>query len=229
MNKEEWLLEIVDDLDMNLKNFSESDLYKLQVEVYKKASAFETSSKIEQEARDLDFKISQFTQKETLPSLILQILADHINVKKKSSKLNKNTVVCLDRDLTTSTGMPPGPISVKTIKKNLKEKTYLVLATGNQLLKNEAKVPGKLELQQVTNEKGEKAKNKILQEYKKNHEYRRINTTSLKRRQTIQKVKRIFPNKTIVVIDDANLSDIENIQYYEPHEFFLLHPITKNR
>jgi hypothetical protein len=224
MNREDWILSICNTLNINLNKFTTSDLYKIQTEVNKKAGIYSTKSDIEIESLNIDFNIKEFSNEDLNPSLILQALSDHIETRKDKVEIGSKTILCLDRDMTISTGTPPGPIPKQSAQK-IKQKAHLTLATGNQRLKTELDIPGKFEIKQLNSEKEQKAKKKILKEYNQDYSYTITINIRLPRREAIRKVKNSFPSKKIIVIDDEDLSDLQGIYHYQPYEFFKLYLI----
>lgn len=126
-------------------------------------------------------------------------------------------VYCFDRDYTVSTSPSPprmGPcVPIEWVRGLAHQAGYPVIATGNQQLCQEANIPGDTYLQNKYEE--------LPTEIKSNVPAPPEDGDPPTRRYRLRLVEVLFDAESYIVVDDADLSDIENDRWthYYPWDF----------
>lgn len=108
---------------------------------------------------------------------------------------------CFDRDETVSIGHPPGPIPLRIVEELSGSSKHGVWATGNQALKGEADIPGRDEaIEQLPN-----------------HIAAAVRYPG--RREILEIVYEVTDYDEYIVVDDVDLSDMEDFDHYFPDDF----------
>ncbi len=118
-----------------------------------------------------------------------------------STQFEHKTVFAFDRDGTVSTSCGAVPLEcVQTLAE-----LFPVYATGNQMLKEEAGIPG---VSEIIAEKGADAEEDL-----------RTHLAGAGRRERLHMLAELYPEYRKIVVDDVDLSDMEEWEYYFPDDF----------
>lgn len=110
----------------------------------------------------------------------------------------RTILFAFDRDATVSVGTPPGPVPLEYVEHLAHGTHHEVYATGNQMLRKEAEIPGVADIAENTGD------------------IRRIS-----RRQGLKMVRNHVDADRYVVVDDVDVSDVEGYRYYSPERFYV--------
>lgn len=108
----------------------------------------------------------------------------------------RNVLICFDRDHTVSTGNPPGPVDVETVR--VLGEQFIVYAHGNQRLCKEANIAGVADLWDKAGYRG----GPLVGEPRRNI----LRLLAARHPEADQRI----------VVDDEDLSDLEGWHYFAP-------------
>lgn len=113
---------------------------------------------------------------------------------------------CFDRDRTVDTSFR-GPVPLRWVRQLAHETIHPVYAIGNQILKQEASIPG-------VDDMREKLGRSTASEPKRRH------VRMPARRERVRLAEELHPDaREYIVVDDVDLSDMQGWTHYFPDDF----------
>lgn len=117
---------------------------------------------------------------------------------------NRTVCFCFDRDSTVDVGIAPGAVPLEWVRYLDEETNHQVWATGNQLLKEEAEIPGIKEALDILREESPNDDDSYFW---------------LPRRKGLEYVREATSADVYVVVDDVDVSDLDGFVHYFPSKF----------
>jgi hypothetical protein len=121
-------------------------------------------------------------------------------------KQNSHIVFCFDRDRTVNTSFN-GPVPIQWVRKLAHKTIHPVYAIGNQILKQEANIPGVEEMRKRLGRSSSSGQTR-----------RHVRMPA--RRERVRLAEELHPDaQEFIVVDDVDLSDMNGWNHYFPDDF----------